>query len=98
MRRGAGSPAGGGRHPSQRSPVRRQGGRDEEGTLDQLPVEQGDILVTGKNCYALIKFTDNSQVTLRPNTQFAVEKYSFDRQKPKADSAVFRLIKGDFAP
>jgi hypothetical protein len=57
-------------------------------------VEQGDILVTEKDTYARIKFIDNSEITLRPNTQFKIQNFSYDAQKPDGDSALFELIKG----
>ena len=57
-------------------------------------VEQGDTLITEKNTYARIKFLDNSEITLRPNTRMVVEKFSYDKQKPEKDGAVFNLVKG----
>ncbi len=57
-------------------------------------VEQGDTLVTEKNTYALIKFIDNSEITLRPGTTFTVDKFTFDAGKADDDSASFTLIKG----
>ena len=57
-------------------------------------VEQGDTLVTEKNTYAMIKFIDNSEITLRPGTTFTVDKFSFDADKPDGDSAAFNLLKG----
>lgn len=57
-------------------------------------VEQGDLLVSEKGTYALIKFIDNSEITLRPNSQFKIENFSFDEAKPEKDSAFFSLIKG----
>lgn len=57
-------------------------------------VEQGDVLVTENKTYARIKFTDNSEMTLRPNTQFKVSQYNFDQAKPKEDKGFFVLIKG----
>ncbi len=57
-------------------------------------VEQGDTLVSEKRTYARVKFTDNSEVTLRPNSQLKIENYSYDQAKPKEDSAVFSLAKG----
>ena len=58
------------------------------------PVELGDTIVTEKKTYARIKFTDNGEIVLRPNTQFRVSSYNFDNEAPKKDSAVFSLIKG----
>jgi len=57
-------------------------------------VDQGDLLESEKNTYARIKFIDNSEITLRPNTQFKIENFSFDEAKPEDDSSVFGLIKG----
>jgi len=57
-------------------------------------VEEGDTLVTEKKTYARIKFTDNGEMTLRPNTQFKVSQYTFDKAKPKEDNVVFNLVKG----
>ena len=57
-------------------------------------VEQGDTLITEKRTYARIKFTDDGEMTLRPNTQFKVSQYTFDQAKPKEDNVVFNLVKG----
>jgi hypothetical protein len=57
-------------------------------------IESGDTLVSEKNTYAQIKFVDNSEITLRPGTTFKVENFSFDENKPEADSASYSLVKG----
>jgi len=57
-------------------------------------VEQGDTLITEKRTYARVKFKDQSEVTLRPESQFKVESFSYDQAKPKEDKAVFDLVKG----
>ncbi len=57
-------------------------------------VESGDLLVTEKDTYARVKFTDNSEITLKPNTQIKIDAFLFDQAKPEADSAIFNLIKG----
>jgi hypothetical protein len=54
----------------------------------------GDTVVTEKRTYARLKFNDGSEVTLKPNSQFKVDKYSFDEAKPKDDAGSFNLIKG----
>ena len=41
-------------------------------------VQTSDVLVTGSDGSAGITFTDNSLVSVGPNTVFAIEKYSFD--------------------
>ena len=57
-------------------------------------VEQGDTLVAEKGTYAQIRFIDNSEITLRPDTTFKIEAFAFDEAKPDADSASFNLVKG----
>lgn len=57
-------------------------------------VEQGDTLVSEKNTYAQIRFVDNSEITLKPNTTFKIEAFAYDAGKPEGDSANFNLVKG----
>lgn len=57
-------------------------------------VESGDTLVTEKNTYARVKFIDNSEITLKPDSTLTVENFNFDDGKPDADKASFNLVKG----
>lgn len=57
-------------------------------------VEQGDTLVTEKDTYARIKFVDDSEMTLRPNSQVKIDDFSFEDDQPQKDKASFSLIKG----
>ena len=57
-------------------------------------VEEGDTLITEKRTFARIKFNDGGEVTLRPESQFKVESFSYDQAKPKEDKALFELVKG----
>lgn len=57
-------------------------------------IAQGDTLVTEEKTYARVKFSDASEVTLKPNTQFKVENYAFNQAEPAKDNAVFSLFKG----
>ena len=41
-------------------------------------VQTSDVVLTGADGSAGITFTDNSLVSIGPNTVFAIEKYSFD--------------------
>lgn len=56
----------------------------------------GDMLVTAKNSYAQVQMSDGSQMTLRPNSNLKIEAYQFRKEEPKADNAIFRLLKGGF--
>lgn len=57
-------------------------------------VEQGDTLVAEKGTYAQIRFIDNSEITLRPDTTFKIAAFAYDEARPDADSASFDLVKG----
>ena len=57
-------------------------------------VEQGDTLISEKDTYARIKFKDDSEITLRPNSQIKIDSFAFDEAKPEKDSAAFSLVKG----
>jgi len=57
-------------------------------------VESGDTLVTEKNTYAMIKFIDNGEITLKPSTTFKIDNYAYDAGQPDGDSASFNLVKG----
>jgi hypothetical protein len=57
-------------------------------------VEPGDTLVTQKNGYAQIKFSDDSRLILQPNTTLTIDKFSYDATQPDDDSAAFTLIQG----
>ena len=57
-------------------------------------VEAGDTVETARRTYARLKFSDGSEVTLKPDTQFKVEQYAYEQGKPKDDAGSFNLIKG----
>lgn len=72
--------------------------RKADGTVKILSmkseVENGDTLVTEKNTYAMLRFIDNSEITLRPGSTLTIENFSFDSGKQDADRAQFNLVKG----
>jgi hypothetical protein len=57
-------------------------------------VEAGELLTTEKDSYAMLKFSDGGEVTIRPLSRLKVEAYGFNEEKPESDSFVFNLIKG----
>jgi hypothetical protein len=69
-----------------------------DGTIKVLSqnsiVETGDALESRGNTYARIKFLDGGEVTLAPDTQFKIDSYTYDKEKPKEDRSIFTLIKG----
>ncbi len=68
------------------------------GTLKTLSeksaVEQGDILVSGKTTYARLRFADDSEISLGPDSQLSIERFAFAVANPSDDHAVFNLVKG----
>lgn len=60
----------------------------------QSVVEEGDTLLSEKKSYARIKFTDGSEINMRPGSQLKVSEYSFDQYKPKEDRIVMNLLAG----
>ncbi len=55
------------------------------------PLNEGDVINTGGRGFAVIGLKDGSKMTLRPDTTFAIDKFSHDT---KEESALFRLLKG----
>ncbi|MDO8417491.1 MAG: FecR family protein [Agitococcus sp.] len=59
-------------------------------------INAGDKLETSKNGRLQIRFTDGSILSLKPNSIFSVEKYSFSRDTPEQGNAVFNFVRGGF--
>lgn len=55
-------------------------------------VQSGDTIATQGKSEAVIKLADESVIALRPNTQFQLSEFKFDK-KP-TDTAQFSLLKG----
>jgi len=55
------------------------------------PISEGDVMSTGPKGFAVIGLKDGTKMTLRPNTEFAVEKFSHGG---KEEAGFFRLLKG----
>ncbi len=56
---------------------------------DQLT--NGDLIQTGSNGRAQIRFTDGGLISLQPNTQFRIDDYHFDASKHRG---FFSLLRG----
>ena len=69
-----------------------------DGTTKVLAVNsdvfEGDLLTTEAETYARIRFSDGSEVVLRPETQFKIEKFAFKEDDASGDNAFFSLLKG----
>lgn len=60
------------------------------------PVYEGDTLATNTNSFAVLLFSDNSRISLQPETLFRVERFRFKLEKaqPEEESAILHLVKG----
>ena len=58
------------------------------------PIYEGDTLVSGKNSFGVIAFRDKSRVTMQPRSQFLVEKFKFNVEKPRENVALMSLLRG----
>lgn len=59
-------------------------------------INAGDKLETSKNGRLQIRFTDGSILSLKPNSIFIVEKYSFSKDTPEQGNVVFNFVRGGF--
>lgn len=57
-------------------------------------VFEGDLLATAENSYARVKFSDGTEVVLRPGTQLKIDAYKYEEQTPQSDNIAISLIKG----
>ena len=57
-------------------------------------VEPLDTLISRPGVYARITLTDHSDLALGPDTELAIESYSFHDKGSQADAAVLRLSRG----
>jgi hypothetical protein len=53
-----------------------------------------DTLVSRHGVYARVTLTDHTDLALGPDTELAIERYSFHDKDPQANTAVLRLAKG----
>lgn len=57
-------------------------------------IQVGDVLDTSHNTYARIKFADNAEMVLRPDSRIRVEQYRFVPEDPSSDRSLIDLLKG----
>ncbi|HYU68962.1 MAG TPA: FecR family protein [Burkholderiales bacterium] len=57
-------------------------------------VLSGGLVTTASGSQVVLRFDDGQIVALHENTQFRIENFSYRQQEPKADRAVFVLLRG----
>jgi hypothetical protein len=61
---------------------------------ERSEVSTGDVLTSEKNTYANIRFSDGTQMTMKPASSVKVEKFAYQVDKPQEDSFAVSLITG----
>jgi hypothetical protein len=57
-------------------------------------IEEGDLLTSRKQTYATLTLTDDSSVTLGPETDLKIERYVYYKRTPDHDGALLALSSG----
>lgn len=60
-----------------------------------MKVNSGDKIIAHKRGQVMIKMTDNSKITIRPNSTLIVQGYKYNK-KPKDDKAHYEILAGTF--
>lgn len=58
-----------------------------------LPLQEGDVITVAPGGTALVRLSDGSRMTVRPDTSFQIESYRF-RDGASDNSLVMRLLRG----
>lgn len=59
-------------------------------------VRQGDTLVTERNSYTRVAFTDSAEIILQPESVLVLTRYAYDADKPQHDKVELGLAQGGF--
>jgi len=57
-------------------------------------VVAGTTITTGPGGQAIVRLDDGSAVVLHENTEFRINEFSFDKDKPQSDNIALQLLKG----
>ena len=61
---------------------------------ERSEVSSGDVLTSEKNTYANIRFSDGSQMTMKPASSVKVDKFAYQQDKAADDSFAVTLLQG----
>lgn len=57
-------------------------------------IEAGDTITTEKESYVRLRFTDGSEMAVRPSSSIRIDNYHFQDWQPNRDTLSMRLVKG----
>lgn len=57
-------------------------------------LEEGDLVVTEKDSYVRLRFTDGGEMAIRPQSTLAIQRYRFELAKPAQDALQINVVKG----
>jgi hypothetical protein len=69
----------------------------DRAALKGMELNEGDMVKTGANAWALLAMSDGASMTLRPQSQVRLDKYHYDPDgEPAKNSSVLSLLQGAF--
>ncbi len=60
------------------------------------PINGGDIIQTSEDSTVKLIMSDRTVVDIKPETEFKISEFNFDKAKPERGKSVFSLLKGSF--
>jgi hypothetical protein len=61
---------------------------------ERSEIATGDVLTSERNTYANIRFSDGTQMTMKPASSVKLDKFAFQQDKPQEDSFAISLLTG----
>ena len=61
-----------------------------------LPIEKNDVITTKDNSNVIIKFNDNTIITVGKNSSLSIEDYLYDTKSSANSRSTFKFLKGTF--
>lgn len=74
--------------------VAQQPNQEHRSLKRKSAIYQNDQIMTGSKGQLQLRFTDNSRISLRPETIFRVAEYRYQNSSPEKGRSVYRLLKG----
>ncbi len=60
------------------------------------PLYPSDVIRTAAGALAVLVFRDQTKITLRPDSEFVIERHQYGGDQARGNNALFRLLKGGF--